>query len=169
MVATFVPAFNSTIADRLAFFWLLINGVLLLVLFALIHNAFPSADGVDAAITTCGPDAFWNCFYFSIVTFATLGYGDFQPAAEIRLLAGLEALTGYVFLGFVVAIANDWMRADTKKAPDQWDFPNPMPLIKSAARKGGGALAGLYARVRRLTAKNHTDNGDGSKEDDGSR
>jgi len=43
-----------------------------------------------------------TCFYFSIVTFTTLGYGDFAPTANVRLLAALEALIRYVFLGLLI-------------------------------------------------------------------
>jgi len=46
---------------------------------------------------------FWNCFYFSIVTFTTLGYGDFIPTDDIRIIAAFEALIGYLFLGFLIA------------------------------------------------------------------
>ncbi|GAB5415752.1 MAG: hypothetical protein Cons2KO_33550 [Congregibacter sp.] len=37
--------------------------------------------------------------YFSIVTFTTLGYGDFTPTEEFRILAASQALFGYVYLG----------------------------------------------------------------------
>jgi hypothetical protein len=37
--------------------------------------------------------------YFSIVTFTTLGYGDFVPAEAFRLLAASEALLGLFFTG----------------------------------------------------------------------
>ena len=43
-----------------------------------------------------------TCLYFSIVTFTTLGYGDFAPTANVRLLAALEAILGYVFLGLLI-------------------------------------------------------------------
>lgn len=42
--------------------------------------------------------------YFSIVTWTTLGYGDFQPPPEIRMVAAVEAMLGYVFLGLLVGI-----------------------------------------------------------------
>ncbi len=119
-IVSFIPAFNEEISDGLAFTGLVLNGVLLIVVFALIHLAYGSSQ-IDMQSVTA-PVGFWNCLYFSIVTFTTLGYGDFQPAPPIRLLAGLEALMGYVFLGFVVANANDWMSDTTKKAPKQWDF-----------------------------------------------
>lgn len=42
--------------------------------------------------------------YFSIVTFTTLGYGDFSPLQEYRLLAASQALLGYVYLGSIVSL-----------------------------------------------------------------
>lgn len=42
--------------------------------------------------------------YFSIVTFTTLGYGDFQPTEAARLFAAVEALLGYVILGVFVSV-----------------------------------------------------------------
>jgi len=40
--------------------------------------------------------------YFSSVTFATLGYGDFRPSADARLLAAFQALLGNLHLGVVI-------------------------------------------------------------------
>ena len=47
--------------------------------------------------------------YFSIVTWTTLGYGDYKPAESLRLVAGLEASLGYVFLGLIVGLAANLM------------------------------------------------------------
>lgn len=43
--------------------------------------------------------------YFSVVTWTTLGYGDFTPPHALRLVAAGEALFGYVFFGMVVGVA----------------------------------------------------------------
>jgi prepilin signal peptidase PulO-like enzyme (type II secretory pathway) len=49
-----------------------------------------------------------TCFYFSLVTWTTLGYGDFRPTAALRLIAASEALLGYVsmalFIGGVIYV-----------------------------------------------------------------
>jgi len=39
-----------------------------------------------------------DCFYFSITTYTTVGYGDIAPLGDVRFLAGLEALTGLVLI-----------------------------------------------------------------------
>lgn len=44
-----------------------------------------------------------DCLYFSIVTFTTLGYGDFYPVPEARLIAAFEAIIGYVSLAALIA------------------------------------------------------------------
>ena len=41
-----------------------------------------------------------NSFYFSVVTFTTLGYGDILPIGISKLFAGMEALLG----GFILAL-----------------------------------------------------------------
>ncbi len=46
---------------------------------------------------------FWTCLYFSVVTFTTLGYGDFYPQGVGRALAGMQALTGYLVLGVLAS------------------------------------------------------------------
>ena len=43
--------------------------------------------------------------YFSAVTFSTLGYGDFRPAADARLLAASQAIIGNLHLGIIVGAA----------------------------------------------------------------
>lgn len=45
-----------------------------------------------------------SCFYFSIVTWTTLGYGDFRPSPEARLFAASEAILGYLFMGIFIGI-----------------------------------------------------------------
>jgi hypothetical protein len=38
--------------------------------------------------------------YFSATVFTTVGFGDLSPAGPIRFLAGTEALTGFVLIGW---------------------------------------------------------------------
>lgn len=46
-----------------------------------------------------------NAAYFSTVTFTTLGYGDFRPCENSRLLAALQALVGNLHLGLFAGVA----------------------------------------------------------------
>jgi hypothetical protein len=41
--------------------------------------------------------------YFSTVTFSTLGYGDVLPPEEWRLFAALEAVNGFLLIGWSTA------------------------------------------------------------------
>ena len=46
-----------------------------------------------------------DSLYFSIVTFTTLGYGDFRPSEPARMLAAFQALLGTVHVGLIVGAA----------------------------------------------------------------
>lgn len=51
-------------------------------------------------------DITWpDYIYFSTVTFTTLGYGDFSPKQDARLVAAAEAFLGNMHLGILVAAA----------------------------------------------------------------
>jgi voltage-gated potassium channel len=45
-----------------------------------------------------------TAFYFSTVTYATIGYGDVVPPPEWRLVAVMEGLTGVLMLGWSSAM-----------------------------------------------------------------
>ena len=67
-------------------------------------------------ITAVHPDAFHetggaatqqpvDLLYFSLVTLTTVGYGDIVPVGgEVRLIAGLEAATGVLYVAITVAL-----------------------------------------------------------------
>jgi len=71
---------------------------LLLFVFALIYQTLGLV-GPDGK--TCND--FLPCMYFSVITFTTVGYGDFRPSDLARLFAALEALIGYFGLGLFIA------------------------------------------------------------------
>ncbi len=47
---------------------------------------------------------FFNCLYFSIVTFTTLGYGDLTPVGLARVTAAFEAFVGSFTLALYVVV-----------------------------------------------------------------
>jgi hypothetical protein len=65
----------------------------------------------------CLPDR-ESAFYFSIVTYTTVGYGDLVLAREWRLLAGVEALNGILMCGlstgFFFAVTGRFFGLSTK-------------------------------------------------------
>ena len=71
----------------------------------------------------------YNALYFSIVTWTTLGYGDFQPTPDARIWASFEALLGYVFMGILVGLTvalltpvrNRWLpKLPARKPHQKW-------------------------------------------------
>lgn len=75
-----------------------INAAIAIVMFAKMYQSLGliSPDGRTV-------DDFLSCLYFSLVTWTTLGYGDFQPSSSARAFAATEALLGYVVMSFVIA------------------------------------------------------------------
>jgi hypothetical protein len=57
--------------------------------------------------------------YFSLVTLATVGYGDFTAANPMpRMLAAIEGLTGQLYLVTVVAVAVSRVRTTRDRSPE---------------------------------------------------
>jgi hypothetical protein len=49
-------------------------------------------------------ELFLSCLYYSVVTFTTLGYGDFTPVGLSRAIAAIEAFTGSFTLALFVVV-----------------------------------------------------------------
>lgn len=49
-------------------------------------------------------ETFEKAFYFSIVTFTTLGYGDITLDESWRVLSGIEAMSGILLVGWTTAL-----------------------------------------------------------------
>jgi len=47
---------------------------------------------------------FFECLYYSVVTFTTLGYGDFIPVGFSRIIAAMEAFTGSFTIALFVVV-----------------------------------------------------------------
>jgi len=69
-----------------------------------------SVESVDGHLTGSSTEPYGivettqNCLYYSVVTFSTLGYGDYAPKGPVRLLAATEALLGGVFIAFLTVV-----------------------------------------------------------------
>ncbi len=69
-------------------------------------EANPTDEAAVAEPATLG-----ESLYFSLVTFTTLGYGDFKPKPDYRLLAGAEAALGAGLMAtFIVCLTRKYMR-----------------------------------------------------------
>jgi hypothetical protein len=75
----------------------------LILAFAAVYQQVGLLDNTGAQPETVHD--FWTSVYYSVVTFTTLGYGDFYPVGSGRALAALQAFTGYVVLGMVASTA----------------------------------------------------------------
>jgi hypothetical protein len=89
---------------RAAIIALAVQSVIILVLFAQVYTAV--GVGGDGPVDP----TFRDGLYFSIVTWTTVGYGDFKPVPELRLFAACEALYGYIFLGLIVGLIGSLFR-----------------------------------------------------------
>jgi len=68
------------------------------------------ANGGVVAAGSRQPAGLWDCVYFSGVTFATIGYGDFVPTPWTRPLALVEGFLGALTMGFFVAVLANRLR-----------------------------------------------------------
>ncbi len=82
----------------------LILGLLWGLAYTLVAQANPNAFSFSSPSGTAGTMSGFTAIYFSFITLATLGYGDITPVADVaRMLAMLEAMTGTLFVGVMIA------------------------------------------------------------------
>jgi hypothetical protein len=79
------------------------------VMVLLFGLAFWSVGGVVASGSR-EPAGLADCVYFSGVTFATIGYGDFVPSPAVRPIALVEGFVGALTMGFFVAVLANRLR-----------------------------------------------------------
>ena len=82
----------------------LILGLLWGLAYTLVAQVNPNAFTFSTLSGTAARMSGFTAIYFSFITLATLGYGDITPAADVaRMLAMLEAMTGTLFVGVMIA------------------------------------------------------------------
>lgn len=131
----YLAYFEDRVRNLVALLSALVNGALTITIFAALHRTAGIICGSSVCTGTraaevsrlsriAPPEAttdlctqapcveiytdLLTALYFSTVTFTTLGYGDLQPVPHMRVLAGFEAVVGYIFLGFLVGTAFHW-------------------------------------------------------------
>ncbi len=72
-----------------------IFGVTLWLLFK-----WPACGHMVSGMTALGAPGLLDSVYLSAVTYTTVGFGDVVPVGPIRFMAGTEALTGFVMIGW---------------------------------------------------------------------
>ncbi len=82
----------------------LILGLLWGLAYTLVAQVDPNAFSFSTPSETAAMMSGFTSIYFSFITLATLGYGDITPATNVaRMLAMLEAMTGTLFVGVMIA------------------------------------------------------------------
>lgn len=81
----------------------IVSHLLQVLLYALVYLAMIE----DGRFGTIGGVAthpgFAEMFYFSITSYTTLGIGDLFPHGAIRIVSGIEALNGFVLVGWTAS------------------------------------------------------------------
>lgn len=101
--------------------WLLIRIAWLLIV---IHLLAILVWALFFWLAKCLPDI-ESSFYFSAVTYATIGYGDLVLPKEWRMLGPIEGFTGILMFGlstaffFIVVSKNILQRVDERARPDR--------------------------------------------------
>ncbi|HEY6418118.1 MAG TPA: ion channel [Candidatus Binataceae bacterium] len=74
-------------------------------LFAVVNLFFALGYFLDGGIENARPGSFLDCFFFSVQTMATIGYGKMSPATTAaNVLVSFEALFGLVGLALVTGL-----------------------------------------------------------------
>lgn len=65
--------------------------------------------GIQDGTRTVEDPTWRDCFYLSIMTMTTVGFGDVTPTTRGRSVAGAQAIAGYLSMGVFIAAALDLM------------------------------------------------------------
>lgn len=83
-------------------FRVILSSLVIILTFAFLYYFMDATRSTAAG--HLGRTDFWNCLYFSFVTFTTVGYGDFVPRPEIwyKIPACIEAFSGPFMAGLYI-------------------------------------------------------------------
>ncbi|KAF5434331.1 Ion channel [Candidatus Methanophagaceae archaeon] len=89
----------------------LIWGFILIIVFALVYKLGNGIRRLKLKENGDSRVSFWDAFYFSVVTFTTVGYGDWYPEDRYRKFVMIEGVLGWLLLAlFLVTLANVMIR-----------------------------------------------------------
>ncbi|MEO1647756.1 MAG: potassium channel family protein [Pseudomonadota bacterium] len=93
--------------------WIMLGGAIIshLIHIALYAGAYLLLEFQFGLGSIDGPDSgsFNDAFYFSIVCYTTLGFGDIVPSGDLRLMSGVEALNGLVMITWTASMTYLYM------------------------------------------------------------
>jgi Ion channel len=96
--------------------------LLLGLLWATLYLAIDAFDPGSIQVGSHPAERETNLLYFSLVTLSTIGYGDIVPlSGESRILAGLEGVTGVLYIAISVALLVSRFRIEPSDSPDRQD------------------------------------------------
>jgi len=93
---------------------LLIAHVFEVMLFGWAYCGLIDGNDYGAMVGSQAAD-FAECTYFSFANYTSLGYGDLVPSGPLRFMAGMEALTGLVLIGWTASFMYLQMRRVWKR------------------------------------------------------
>lgn len=89
----------------------LIWGFILIIVFALVYKLGNGIKRLKLKENGDSRVSFWDALYFSLVTFTTVGYGDWYPEDRYRKFVVMEGVLGWLLLTlFIVTLANVMIR-----------------------------------------------------------
>lgn len=66
-----------------------------------------------------GVTSYGDALYFSVITWTTVGYGDIRPSPDARLMTGIEALFGSIYMGiFISYVVSKLIAVKSASSPD---------------------------------------------------
>mgnify|MGYP001054055553 CR=1 FL=1 len=83
-------------------FRVLVSSLFIIIIYSILYWGF---QGITSGDIKFNP-SFLESLYFSIVTFTTLGYGDYHPKPFFQLVATSEAFIGAFMLAFFVVVVS---------------------------------------------------------------
>jgi len=97
------PRVNSEVLCAGVSIYLLL-GVLWAVAYRIVARATPDAFSFSVPPTASHDMTSFNAIYYSFMTLTTVGYGDITPVSNAaRMLAIMEAMSGTLFVGILIA------------------------------------------------------------------
>jgi hypothetical protein len=138
------PAVLLSYAGPLAYVSVLVSWATLLVLGgAFVYSPhLPEAFAFDSGLDESHRNGFLAAFYLSLVTFATLGYGDISPTAGwLRVIGPAQSLIGF----FLLSAAITWILAIYQDIETRRTLAHETTLLKQALEEHEMSLSELRA------------------------